>query len=189
MNGGLHPATVWVLGVTLFFTQPAWAARLLKVYIELDGNVIAHTFYDDNGRADAARVWRYLQNPPIMVDDDVTAVQADPDNPLQATLEGDLLVRIQHKTGIIAQVRLSTLVLCREDEGTQQWFLPVVEVERTAGAAGLGPPPRPWRRVALPAGLAPIAALLALILVGVLVAMAVFFPRRPGRETRGSRSP
>ena len=178
-----RPAILGVLGITLFFAQPASAARLLKVYIEMDGNVIVHTFYDDGGRADAARVWRYLQDPPIMVDDDVTAVQADLNSPLQATLEGDLLVRIQHKTGIIAQARLSTLVLRRESEQTQAWFLPVAEVERTAGAAGLGPPSTPWREVMLPAGLTPIVAILALILVGVLVATALFFPRRSRAQT------
>jgi hypothetical protein len=179
-----HPAIVWVLGITLFFTQPASAARLLKVYIELDGNVIVHTFYEDGGRADAARVWRYLRDPPIMVDDDVTAVQADPNNPLQATLEGDLLVRIQHKTGIIAQARLSTLVLCREAEWTQQWFLPVVEVERTAGAAGLGPPSAPWREVMLSAGLPAMVAIFTLILFGVLVVIALFLLRRPRAQRR-----
>ena len=177
-----RPAVLWALGSVLFFAQPASAARLLKVYIELDGNVIVHTFYEDGGRADAARVWRYLQDPPIMVNDDVTAVQADPDNPLHATLEGDLQIRIQHKTGVIAQARLSTLMLRRADEQTQQWFLPVAEVERTAGAAGLGPPSTPWRKVRLPAGLWPIVALLTLIVVGVLVATALFFSRRPREQ-------
>jgi WD40 repeat protein len=160
-------------------TVVAAAARLLNVYIELDGNVIAHTFYDDGGRADATAVWRYLKDPPIMVDDDATAVRADPSNPLQATLEGNLLVRIQHKTRVIAQARLSTLMLRRADEQTQEWFLPMAEVERTAGAAGLGRPSAPPREVKLSVGLPAMVAIFTLIFFGVLVAIAFLFPRRP----------
>ena len=153
------------------------------MYIELDGNVIAHTLYDDGGRADAARVWRYLKDPPIMVDENATTVQADPKSPLQATLEGDLLVRIQHKTRIIAKARVSTLILCRESEQTQEWFLPVAEVERTAGAAGLGLPSTPLRKMPLSVGLPAILAILTMILVGFLAAIAFLFPRRPRAQS------
>jgi hypothetical protein len=148
------------------------------VYIESDGIVIAHTFYDDGGRADAATVWRYLKDPPIMVDDDATAIQADPDNPLQATLDGDLLIRIQHKTRVIAQARLCTLILRRVDEQTQRWFLPTAEVERTAVAAGVGRPSAPPREVKLSVGLLAIVAIFTLIFFGVLVGIAFLFPRQ-----------
>lgn len=76
------------LGAVLLLTPPAAAARLLQVYIEQDGKVVAHTYYDDGGRADATTVWRYLATPPIMVDDDVTAIEVD-DPPLEAKLAGD----------------------------------------------------------------------------------------------------
>ncbi len=174
-----RPDILWALGIVLFFAQPASAARLLRVYIELDGNVIAVTLYDDGGRADAARVWRYLKDPPIMVDEDATTVQADPKSPLQATLEGDLVVRIQHKTRIIAKARVSTLILCRESEQTQEWFLPAAEVERTASAAGLGPPSTPLTEVPLSVGLPAILVLFTIVLVGVLAAIAFLFLRRP----------
>ena len=83
------------VGIVLFVVQPALAARLLQVYIEQDGNVVVHTYYDDGGRADAATVWRYLENSPIMVDDDATDVEADSTNPLEALLEGDLVKGLQ----------------------------------------------------------------------------------------------
>jgi hypothetical protein len=172
-----------VLGILACFARPVSAARLLDVYIELDGNVVAHTFYDDGGRAKAARVWRYLKDPPIMVDDDATAVQADPDNPLRATLRGELLVKIQHKTRVIAQARLSTLELCRADEQTQEWFLPKAEVERTASAAGLGPPSMSPGNMVRVDRLPAMAGLFVLILIGVLVAV-MFLVRRRSRAQR-----
>ena len=83
------------LGAVLVVTPPAAAARLLQVYIEQDGKVVAHTYYDDGGRADAATVWRYLATPPIMVDEDVTAIEEE-QPALEANLTGDLVIRIQH---------------------------------------------------------------------------------------------
>jgi len=175
-----RPATLWVLGILVCFAQPASAARLLDVFVELDGNVVVHAFYDDGGRADAATVWRYLEDPPIMVDDDVTAVQADPTDSLRATLRGELLLTIQHKTRVIAQARLFTLTLRRADEQTQKWSLPEAEVERTARAAGLGPPSMSPGNVVWFHGLSAIVGLFLLVLVGGLVAVAFLVRRRSG---------
>ncbi len=126
------------LATAILLVRPAWGARLLQVYVERDGTVVSCSYYEDDGRADEATVWRYLQRQPIMVDDGVTNIETDADNPLEAQLKGDLLLRIQHVERIIAQARLSTLTLCREHQQTQAWFLPVAEVERTAAVAGLG---------------------------------------------------
>lgn len=62
-------ALIVLAGVSLF-VQPTNAARLLDVYVELDGETIAHTFYDDSGREDAATVWRYLGEPKSQRDSD-----------------------------------------------------------------------------------------------------------------------
>lgn len=169
-------------GIVLFFVNPASAARLLQVYIEHDGNVVAHTYYDDGGRADAATVWRYLKQPPIMVDDDVTAVAADANSPLEATLQGELIVRFQHVDNVLAQARLSTLTLCRTEEQTRAWFLPALEVERTAGVAGLGPPSRLPTVTTMPVGLLAVVALSLVILVGLLIAVTLLVSRRPAKE-------
>ena len=100
-------------GLVLFLCQAATAARLLQVYIEQDGAVVIHSYYQDGGLADAATVWRYLQRPPIMVDDDAMAVKANAASLLKAELAGDVTMRIQHVNRIIAQARLSTLALRR----------------------------------------------------------------------------
>ena len=128
-----------VFGLGLCLMRPAAAARLLDVYIEQDGKIVVHTYYDDGGRADASTVWRYLKTPPIMVDDDVTNLAVAAEDPLNVKLTGDLEIRIQHSDAIIARTRLSSLLLRREDQQTQAWFLSESEVERTAFIAGLGP--------------------------------------------------
>lgn len=136
--------SLWcLLGFVLLTVRPASAARLLDVYIEQDGNVVAHTYYDDGGRADAATVWRYLAEPPIMVEDEVTSIVPTEEDPLIAVLSGDLVIKIQHVDRVIAEAPLSSLRLQRESEQTVAWFLPHTEVERTAFMAGLDPPAPP----------------------------------------------
>jgi hypothetical protein len=82
------------------------------VYIEQDGKLVAHTYYDDNGLANAATVWRYLATPPIMVGEDITEIE--PEGPaLEAKLTGELVIRFQHVDRVIAEARMSTLTLQR----------------------------------------------------------------------------
>ena len=134
----LLPAAA-VLAV-LTAAQSATAARLLQVFVEQDGKVVLHTFYEDNGRADAATVWRYLQDHPIMVDDDVAPLEPPSADALQMSLQGDLKLRIQHVERVIAEAQLKQLALQRDDAQKQTWFLPAAEVERTASVAGLPAP-------------------------------------------------
>jgi len=165
--------------VVLFCVQPAWAARLLQVHIEQDGKVVAHTYYQDGGRAEAPTVWRYLQRPPLMVDDDVTRIEPAADEPLRVRLVGDLTIRIQHADRVIAEAKLSALILRRLDERTQGWFLPGSEVERTAEIAGLGPPePAGWGLMAV-VGLPVLVVLATLMLAGIVISIRFLRSRRP----------
>jgi hypothetical protein len=171
----MHPNAIFRSQIFLFLAlagvsvcaPSARAARLLTVTFEVNGEVVVQTYYDDGGRADAATVWRYLGRPPIMVDDKSIRVEAEASRPLNATLEGDVRVRIQHGEGMIAQVNVSSLTLYREDPRTQQWHLPVSEVERTAGIAGLGPPTPPAALGASPVRLLVLAGLAILVLLGI----------------------
>ena len=160
------------LGAMLLLTQPVEAARLLDVTIEQDGRVIAHTYYQDNGRADAATVWRYLASAPIMVDEDIDAVESDP-AVLEVNLTGELVIRFEHVDRVIAEARLSALTLKRTNPNSQEWFLSDSEVERTARAAGLG---APARMPSVPAisfvGLA-VVAIAAVGLFGLIAAVVV----------------
>jgi hypothetical protein len=99
----LFPLGVLGIVIFIFSVQSAFAARLLDVYIERDGNVIVHTYYDDGGRADAATVWRYLGDPPIMVEDEATHIAADASRPLELALEGDILLAWRsHRPGAVS---------------------------------------------------------------------------------------
>jgi hypothetical protein len=171
-----HPLAVVIVFLS---ASPALAARLLHVYIEQDGKVVAHTYYDDGGRADAATVWRYLKNPPIMVEEEATSISADANDPLRGVLAGDVTIRIQHVDRVIAQARLSTLTLHRLDEGTPAWFLPESEVERTAAVAGLGPPKTGRGRLMAIVGLLVLIVLAVLMTVGIVVSMLFLRLRRP----------
>jgi hypothetical protein len=153
------------------------------VYIEQDGAVVIHSYYQDDGLADAATVWRYLQRPPLMVDDDAMAVETNAASPLEAELTGeDLAIRIQHAHRIIAEARLSTLSLRRVDEQTRRWFLPAAEVERTAAIAGLGMPNMPPIGMASPRALSGKVVASTLALTG-LIAILWFLLLRRQRAT------
>ncbi|MCO6457904.1 MAG: hypothetical protein J5I93_21585 [Pirellulaceae bacterium] len=169
-----RPALVFSAALILF-SQPLLAARLLNVTFLQDGRVVARTYYSDNGRADAATVWRYLERPPIMADTDVAAIPSSPDDPLRATLSGDVRIRFQHTDRVLAEAQVHSLTLRRDDATSQNWYLSPAEVERTAAAAGLGAPAATpsgiaWSVTALVWGL-PLAVLLAILLAGLGLAI------------------
>jgi hypothetical protein len=169
----------WSPGFVLVFAaQPAFAARLLHVVISHDGATVVRNFYDDNGTADAATVWRYLQRPPERVDGDAVAVAADPADPLAANLTGDITVSVLHGGRVVAQASLSALSLRRDDARSLAWRLPAAEVERTAAIAGLGKPSRP------PIGgglMPPTATATAIAIVMAALTVLLWLVRRPGQ--------
>jgi len=56
---------VFLVPVTV---RPASGARLLTVTVERDDQTVLRTDYQDNGRAPAAVVWRYLGAAPLMAE-------------------------------------------------------------------------------------------------------------------------
>jgi hypothetical protein len=75
-----------------------------------------------------------------MVEEETVTVKPDAEAPLQAILEGDILIEFSHVDRVLAQAELSRLTLIRSDDQSVMWFLSEQEVERTATIAGLGPP-------------------------------------------------
>lgn len=162
-----------------FAPRAAPAARLLDVYIEKDGEVVAHMYYDDGGTADAATVWRYLAQAPIMVDEDVTKIEPEEGRPLSAKLSGRLSLRIQHAGRGIAKTDLSSLLLRRDDAQTQAWYLADEEVERTALLAGLGPP---TSKEEILQGYLVMIATCVLVLLACIIATFLLLRGPPARE-------
>ncbi len=171
-----------LISINLFCCEPAFAARLLQVHVECDGQLVVHTYYDDAGRADGATVWRYLGRQPIMVEEETVTVEPDAEAPLQATLNGDILVKFSHGDRVLAQAELSRLTLIRPDAQSSMWFLPGQEVERTATIAALGPPS------ALPEmqvfGISGLVGLSLLLVVFLTVAVGAAFRVRRARASR-----
>lgn len=180
---GLRPFSSWsVFALICLLTSPACGARLLQVYLEADDRTILHTFYQDDGRAKAAAIWRYLKAPPIMVDENATSISVGTRDPLLATVQGNLILRVQHKERVIARASLSTLTLRREERQSQAWFLPAAEVERTAAVAGLGPAHSLWERLWSHTALPVFMTLVVLVVAIALTALALL-------RFRGGRKP
>lgn len=172
-------AAPFAASIGMVHCESAAAARLLQVHIECDGQLVLHTYYDDGGRANAATVWRYLGRQPIMVEEETVTVEPDAENPLQATLEGDILIRFSHVDRVLAQAELSRLTLTRLDDQSSTWFLSEQEVERTATIAGLGPPSAVPKIdfFVVPA----LIGLALLVVVLIVVAIVVAYLVRRGR--------
>ena len=142
MRNPRHIAIVLFAGLSLG-GEPASAARLINVRFEGDGRLLLETYYQDGGLPDAATVWRYLGRKPIMVAESSSVVANSADT-IRADLGGDVTISILHADRMIAQAKVRDLALVRDDPSNSLWFLPGDEVERTARAAGVGPPVSSW---------------------------------------------
>jgi hypothetical protein len=109
--------------------------RLVRFEIYFNGDQVLWSSRGDSGEADTATVWRYLKGldlrPPDRTDSlggrRILDIGHDPDQPLRATLRGDILI-VCHATDKEARVR--RLVLVRPDEESR-WRVAAEEVERT----------------------------------------------------------
>ena len=162
-----------ILGVCwwLALGNSAFAARLLSATVQLDGQTVLQSKYQDDDfwgtPPGPAVVWRYLGKEPIWVEKGAH-VHADGTDPLHAKLRGNLVIRIQHVDRMIVEAKATEITLIRPDPSSDKWFLPAEEVERLAQANGIPAVPsrtlfeRPSTWLAL--GIA------ALVLVGSIAA-------------------
>jgi hypothetical protein len=114
----------------------ALAARLLTAAVECNEQCVLRTAYQDDGRQDAAIVWQYLDRKPLW-SEGATTIVADAADPLKATLQGKVMIRVQHGNRIIVAARTDTLCLARTDSANQDWFLAAGEIERIGHDNGL----------------------------------------------------
>jgi hypothetical protein len=133
-------ATGWLAAAafSLVACQSAWAARLLKAEIEVDGKVVLQTAYSDRGTESPATVWRYLGDEPGWAD--TAMIQPNESDPQRARLVGNIVIRVQHGGSPLVEARASELELIRVGSPNDRWYLPEAEVERIAAANGIGPP-------------------------------------------------
>jgi hypothetical protein len=112
----------------------AQAAKAIEARIEQNGKVILQGVYTGGDRADAAEIWADLSLAWLKA---VQAIPADPSDPEQATLTGDLRIVVSWPPDPIASAQVDKLRLVRVPGETDRWQIPRDEVERTAQAAGL----------------------------------------------------
>ena len=133
---------VSVLGVWLWLAMgsSAFAARLLSAIVQLNGQTVLQSAYQDNdfwgAPPAAATVWRYLGKEPLWVGKGAQ-VQADAADPLRAKLWGNLVIRVRHVDRLIVEAKAAELTLIRAAPSSDKWFLPAEEVERLAQANGI----------------------------------------------------
>jgi hypothetical protein len=127
-------------GLWLFLPGSAFAARLVTAVVQLDGQTVLSSKYQDNDFWGAppgpAVVWRYLGKEPMWAEEPVL-VTADAAQRLEAKLKGSLDIRLQHVNHLIVQAKASELTLIRANPSSDKWFLPTEEVERLALANGI----------------------------------------------------
>jgi len=172
------------LGLCLVLSRAVWAARLLDVHVYDGDQVVLHTYYQDHGTEKTATVWRYLREKPIMVAEEDTSVVADKDDPLRATLKGNLRITISHVDRVLAEATATELSLVRERASDALWYLPEEEVERTAAIAGLPPKPKGLGTTARRALIA--AVVIAIVILAVAL---VWFIKRAGRGQSSADHP
>lgn len=102
---------------------------------------------------------------------------------LTRTLQGKIVIRVQHTDRPIVEVQATELELTRIGSPGDRWFLPAAEVERIAAANGIAPPaashlPGGGMVLALAAGVIALAGA-----IGLLSWLA--WPRRPAADAAG----
>jgi hypothetical protein len=138
--------TLLATGLWLFLPGSAFAARLVSAIVQLDGQtVLSSTYQDDDfwgAPPGGATVWRYLGKEPMWAEKTVR-VTGEAAEPLRAKLKGILVIRLQHVDSPIVEAKASELTLIRADPSSDKWFLPAEEVERLAEANGIPGLPSP----------------------------------------------
>ena len=127
-------------GLWLFLPGSAFGARLLTAIVQLDGQTVLSSKYQDDDfwghPPGPAIVWRYLGKEPMWTEEPMR-ITADAAEPLQAKLKASLVIRVQHVDHLIVQAKASELTLIRTDISSDRWFLPPEDVERLAQANGI----------------------------------------------------
>jgi hypothetical protein len=175
----LPPRNVLIcLGLVAFVASPARAARYVSLEVEQDGKVVLEGGTGDNGSPGAFEVWNYLKERPV---EPVAGfvLEVDPDRPLEATLRGNLRVKVRYGGDVPA----SELKLTRRQPGSTQWFLDTAWIDSHA------PPPDPAQvhAAAVRADLRELGVLVGRVCLGALILAAVvliwvLFRKRASRE-------
>lgn len=106
--------------------QTARAERIVDAHIRLlDRHVVLRASEADDGRADSDAVWQYLKEIRFRDSRDI-AILPDADDPLRATLRGEIRVAIRYG----GSIRVSLLTLVREKKTANEWAILPEQVDK-----------------------------------------------------------
>ena len=119
---------------------PAFANRIISAKISVDGKTVLIASDADNGDAPMAAVWRRFSTMEFKLAEGQPPVTPDDDDPLHATLKGNVEISLNDGGSHVAKV--GVLHLFRSDEKSG-WSVFPADVEITAKLAGYETIP-PW---------------------------------------------
>jgi hypothetical protein len=113
----------------------AHAARLMKLTIEVDGQVYLVAHHTDDGLRSNAEVWNDLRTITFLQEKELK-VKLPADDALEWNLGGDIVLRIKHTSTVLGEAKLQGLTLVRAAPGSREWVLKPDEVDRAGTIAG-----------------------------------------------------
>lgn len=115
----------------------AWAARLMRFAIEVDGKLLLNAYQEDNSDLTKAEVWSRLRGKGFEIEKGAKLPLESPGATL-LKLKGEVVLRLTHARSTLAEAKLTELTLTRKEGTGNEWLLSGEEVQRTATVAGLG---------------------------------------------------
>ena len=168
------------LALTALAPRQSFGARYLEIEVLHQGRPVLH---QESGVPDHHRrsvVWRGLSGLPLM---EYSSLESDPGSPFTRTLQGDVIVKIQHIQTPFVTVRTDTLTIQRRNRADREWFISAEEIERLAELQGLT---LSWKdKIALAYDRYPNAVTLGAVMVFLLplLTLLVFRARRKRERT------
>jgi Pyrimidine dimer DNA glycosylase len=99
---------------------PALAAKAIQARIEQNGKVILQGIYTGGDRADAAEIWADLGGARLKA---IQEIPADPSDPQQATLTGDIRIVVSWAPNPIASAQVALVTATKSDTSSQRMRL------------------------------------------------------------------
>lgn len=129
-------AAVAVVALSAVAAPPVLAARLLTATVAVNGETVLESAYDDDGHSAAAEVWTYLAQQPLFVERAPVRVNKSSDE-LRINYKGAITIRIQQSDRTIVEAKSDRVTIVRASDTSDQWHVPVEELDRIAGENGL----------------------------------------------------
>ena len=110
-------------------------ARLLHMEVYRTNQLVLRTMFDAPDREGPMDFWRRAGKEPFASESHLVLVKADEENPLRATLTGQVQIKITHVDKVMTSATLTNLVLVRSTPESLKWHLAPAEVERVKQVA------------------------------------------------------